>query len=151
MALSGDATWPRLSTSYPMRFSQSRALVKRLTVPDPGVTAFLVLVVFSFVTSSVLVPGEHVLPSPLHTPHLSTTAFDPMTPSQPTFCRSYFRQSCAINHTAITWVKWRTWVYTNGFQNALFGLEKHPCKFGTELPWRRHVAKKISKGKPIIV
>lgn len=65
----------------------------RLEVPDPGVTAFLVLVVFTFVTSA-LEPGEHELPSPLHKPHLSTTAFEPMTPSQPTFCR--IRRRCDI-------------------------------------------------------
>lgn len=100
VALSGEAIWPRLSTSYPMCFSQSKALVIRLAAP--GVNAFLVLVVF-FVTLS-LDPGKHVLPSPLHTPHLSTTALEPMTPSQPTFCtyewgKGYVNQLLIAKHS----------------------------------------------------
>ena len=82
MVLSGAAICPLLSTSYHIRFSQSKALVMRFAAP--GVNAFLVLEVF--VVTLSLEPGKHVLPSPLHTPHLSTTALEPMMPSHPTFC-----------------------------------------------------------------
>lgn len=73
-----------------MRFSQSKALVMRFAAP--GVNAFLVLEVF--VVTLSLEPGKHVLPSPLHTPHLSTTALEPMMLSHPTFCTDQKESVC---------------------------------------------------------